>query len=284
VILGIMQGRLLPPEGNTIQAFPRARWAEEPALAAQVGLSTIEWIWDSWGLEVNPLGSDEGISRIQALARASGIEVRSVCADYFMDQTLVRAGSERSSRLAHLLALIARAARLGARRVVLPFVDSSEIRTTEEEAEVAGLVLEAAVEAERHGVELHLETSLSPEAFRRLLDRADHPAIRVNYDAGNSASLGYRPEEELDAYGHRLGSVHVKDRKLRGGTVPLGLGDADLPGLFRRLRRLRYEGDFILQVARGRAGEEVAWARANRARVERLWDEAQREEQRWISA
>jgi hexulose-6-phosphate isomerase len=283
-MLGIMQGRLLPPEGGRIQAFPRERWAEEFALAAEAGLRAIEWIWDSWGLDVNPLGTDEGIARIQALSRESGVEVRSVCADYFMDAPLVRAGSGRSSRLAELWQLIGRAARLPARRIVLPFVDASAIATREEEKEVADLLLEAAPEAQRQGIELHLETSLAPEAFRRLLDRADHPAVRVNYDAGNSASLGYRPGEELDAYGHRLGSVHVKDRRLHGGTVPLGLGDADLPALFARLRRLRYDGDFVLQVARGRAGEEVDWARANRARVERLWDDAGREEKRWISA
>jgi hexulose-6-phosphate isomerase len=173
---------------------------------------------------------------------------------------------------------------LGAGRIVLPFVDASAIRSREEEREVADAVLLAAREAAAAGVELHLETSLDPEAFARLLSLAEHPAIRVNYDAGNSASLGYRPEEELAAYGHRLGSVHVKDRRLNGGTVPLGEGDADLAGLFRALRRLGYTGDFVLQVARGKAGEEVAWARGNRERVERLWADAQEEAARWISA
>jgi hexulose-6-phosphate isomerase len=95
-----------------------------------------------------------------------------------------------------------------------------------------------------------------------------HPSIKVNYDSGNSSSLGYRPAEEFAAYGKRVGSVHIKDRVCGGGTVPLGEGDADFPALFEALRRVEYRGDFILQVARGPEGDEVAWARTNRAFVE----------------
>ena len=36
----------------------------------------------------------------------------------------------------------------------------------------------------------------------------------VNYDTGNSASLGYDPSEEISVYGHRIINVHIKDRKL----------------------------------------------------------------------
>ena len=70
--------------------------------------------------------------------------------------------------------------------------------------------------------------------------------------------LGYRPDNELATYGDRVFSVHVKDRLLGGTTVPLGTGDADLPGAFRALGRAGYVGDFILQTARaddGRHGE-----------------------------
>jgi len=90
-----------------------------------------------------------------------------------------------------------------------------------------------------------------------------HPRIKVNYDAGNSASLGYRPAEEFNAYGSRVGSVHLKDRRLGAGTVPLGEGDADFDELFGALSVVGYRADFILQVARGTEGDELEWARRN---------------------
>ncbi len=92
--------------------------------------------------------------------------------------------------------------------------------------------------------------------------------VKVNYDSGNSASLGYRPDDEFAAYGARVGSVHIKDRVRAAATVPLGTGDADFDALFDACE-IGYDGDFVLQVARGSAGDEVAWARANREFVRR---------------
>jgi L-ribulose-5-phosphate 3-epimerase len=95
--------------------------------------------------------------------------------------------------------------------------------------------------------------------------------IKVNYDSGNSASLGFVPGEEFAAYGHRIGSVHIKDRVRGGGTLPLGTGDADLPAVFAALKKIDYQGDITLQVARSEPGQEVAWARLNREFVAHYW-------------
>jgi hexulose-6-phosphate isomerase len=186
-----------------------------------------------------------------------------------MDFAFVRAAeAEREERLERLAWLMRQATRIGVTRMVLPFVDQSAIRDAADlEAAVAALE-RALPTAEACGVELHLETSLSPDGFSALLSRLPHPFIKVNYDSGNSSSLGYRPAEEFAAYGQRVGSVHIKDRVRGGSTVPLGEGDADFPALFDALRRFEYRGDFILQVARGPEGDEVAWARKNRAFVE----------------
>jgi hexulose-6-phosphate isomerase len=126
--------------------------------------------------------------------------------------------------------------------------------------------------AEETGIEIHLETSLGPAEFAKLLNCVPHPKLRVNYDSGNSASLGYSPTNEFAAYGDRIGSVHIKDRVLNGGTVPLGTGSADFPALFSCLERIEYRGDFTLQVARGTPGDEVAWAKRNLAFVRRYWN------------
>jgi L-ribulose-5-phosphate 3-epimerase len=263
--VGIMQGRLLPPVEGRIQAFPAGQWAEEFPRAREAGLTAIEWIYETHGRSGNPLCTDEGISHMQALGAAEGVAVRSVCADYFMELPLVRVTDrERAERLAHLGWLIERCrlARIG--RIVLPFVDASSLRTADEQDQLVETLAEIVPVAEAAGVELHLETSLGPAAFGAFLDRVPHRSIRVNYDSGNSASLGYHPVEEFAAYGERIGSVHVKDRVRGGSTVPLGTGDADFPAFFEGLGALRYQGDIILQAARGAPGAEVEWARQNR--------------------
>ena len=106
-------------------------------------------------------------------------------------------------------------------------------------------------------------SALSAADFAALLSRIGDPRVKVNYDSGNSASLGFLPREEFAAYGSRVGSVHLKDRRRGAGTVPLGEGDANFDALFDALAKHRYRGDFILQVARGAPGDELAWTRTN---------------------
>lgn len=265
--IGIMQGRLVPPIANRIQAFPAEAWREEFARAESAGLASIEWIYESYGRDVNPLCSESGVAELRGLSDLHGVAVRSVCADFFMEEPLVRAGAELPARIAHLQWLIAQCRAAGIGRVVLPFVDASDVRTAGEEIELIEALGRVEPAATAAGIELHLEMAFDPGRFAALLARLPE-TIRVNYDSGNSASLGYDPREEFAAYGDRIGSVHVKDRVRGGGTVPLGTGDADLPAFFGELRRIGYAGDIILQVARGDTGQEVEWARRNRAFVE----------------
>src|SRR5580693_2352947 len=84
-----MQGRLVPPEDGRFQSFPRQRWRDEFALAAAVGLDTIEWIWDAYGENENPLGTDAGIGEMQRLCGVHRVAIESICADWFMDFPLV---------------------------------------------------------------------------------------------------------------------------------------------------------------------------------------------------
>jgi len=262
--IAIMQGRLLPPQAGRFQCFPRGEWRNEFALAASAGLNGIEWIFDAYGEDVNPLANDTGTTEMLSLSQQTGIVVRSLCADYFMDKPFLRSGELERQRLVEKMRwLLSRCKLAQIRRIVIPFVDNSRIENRDEEGQVISILQSILPFAEANEIELHLETSLAPEPFADLLGRCDHPLVRVNYDSGNSASLGYVVADEFAAYGSRVGSVHIKDRKRGGGTVPLGTGDADLPALFQSLARMNYNGDYVLQIARSEPGREVPWAVQN---------------------
>ncbi len=270
--LGIMEGRLVPPEDGRFQCFPREQWESEFAHAAQVPFDYIEWVYDLYGHDVNPLGNAAGIERLKKLAESTGVSIRSVCADYFMDKPLVRCNQqELDERLRELQRLMRNGRSIGVGRVVIPFVDASAIRSQDDFVAVQDALKAAMPFAEETGLEIHLETSLGPAEFAKFLDGIPHPMLKANYDSGNSASLGYAVADEFAAYGERIGSVHIKDRVLKGGTVPLGTGNADFTALFSGLGKLGYRGDFTLQVARGTPGDEVAWAKQNLAFVRKHW-------------
>jgi len=241
------------------------RWKEEFSLAAEASLDAIEWIYDFSGEDENPIGTDDGLAEMRRLAEECNIAVVSVCADYFMECPLAKADAiESKERIDKLLWLLDRCKLAGVRRVVIPFVDNSRIDNDADEARAVEVLRRVLGYAEGANTELHLETSLDPQRFASLLDKLPHPYLKANYDAGNSASLGYDVLEEIAAYGARIGSVHIKDRVRGGGTVPLGTGNADIPLVLSELFRIGYKGDFVMQIARGEAGKELPWIRHNR--------------------
>jgi len=260
-----MQGRLVPPVDGELQAFPLENWADEFPFAVQASLDCIEWIFDLGTEDQNPIYHDNGLAQLKSLSEAHGIEIRSVCADYFMRRPLLDvAENERQADLKTLRKLIGNAATLGANRVVIPFVDNSSIKTKRDQEIVIENLQDVSPYAGGLGVELHLEADFGPTDFARFMEEIGDRNVKVNYDSGNSSGLGFLPHEELMAYGNFLGSVHIKDRVLGGTSVPLGTGSADFESLFSQLARLDYDGDIILQAARGEEGDEVRWAQKNR--------------------
>jgi L-ribulose-5-phosphate 3-epimerase len=254
--IGVMQGRLLPPVGGRIQAFPGEEWEREFDIAAEVGLQSIEWIYET-PIALNPLSSRQGISRIRAATARTQVKVEYVCADYFMEFPLVRTTRDQKAAAQKVLsALIDRCAECGVIGIEIPCVDNSAIRHADEFDEVVAVIEPLLPRAERLGVTIGLETSLGPSDFRDLLGRFQGGPVRANYDSGNSASLGYLPHEEFEAYGHAINNVHIKDRVLGGSTVPLGTGAADIPLVLELLQERDYAGGLILQVARGENGKE----------------------------
>ena len=257
--IGIMQGRLSPRVNGKIQAFPMEHWAGEFSHAATLGLSSIEWILET-PLETNPLWSDEGLARIQEQIHKTGVRVDFVCADYFMESPLMRMSPDGLKRnQSVLIKAIDHSAALGAKGIEIPCVDASEIRSRQDEDELASAIAPCLEHAAKQNIQLGLETSLPPDRFRDLIDRISHPFLKANYDSGNSASLGYDPAEEIGAYGGWINNVHIKDRLRGGSTVPLGCGDADIAKVLRLLKGADYRGDFVLQAARG--ADDVAAAR-----------------------
>lgn len=273
--IGTMQGRLVPKEEGRFQSFPAQRWRDEFANARQAGTACIEWIYEEPNEDKNPLRTDEGQAEMRKLSAETGTQVWSICADYYMTRRLITPDAKADAgAVEHLSWLLERAARLGVTYIVIPFVDSSSLKTQAERDALPGAFSTLLPKAAKLGVELHLETDLPPQPFAALLEKVGHSHLKANYDSGNSSSLGFDPEEELTVLAPWLGSVHIKDRVLGSSTVPLGTGNADLPTVMRKIREADFKRWFILQVARGEEGQEVPWCAANREYVERLWREA----------
>lgn len=263
--IGVMQGRLLPKYKGRYQAHPVGYWQDEFPIAAKLGLNCIEFILDFNDAEVNPLLTADGNREIKRVVDKTNIHVHSVCADYFMEAPLHSADKAVVKSSQNTLSeLIKHCADLGISDIVIPCVDQSSLTDAsaiERFQEGISPLFPLAIDA---SLNLSLETDLAPQDFGNLLKKLNSTCIKVNYDTGNSAALGYDPQEELAVYGNAISDVHIKDRLLSGGSVKLGTGNANLPAFFTELAKLNYSGPIILQAYRDDEGinifrEQLTW-------------------------
>jgi len=253
-----MQGRLLPKYNGRYQAHPLGYWQDEFFISKEIGIDCIEFILDFNDFNHNPLIKNGGTDEIQSIIEETGVEVRSICADYFMEAPLHAKNSKLAkSSVELLIVLLNNASKLGVKDIVIPCVDQSSLSNKAEVTRFVNNLTPAIELAEKNQINLSLETDLAPEAFLRLLNLCDSKIVTVNYDIGNSAALGYDPIEELNTYGERISDIHIKDRILSGGPICLGDGSADFSTFFKKLKEFNYQGPFIMQAYRDDEGVEI---------------------------
>ncbi|MDB2469181.1 sugar phosphate isomerase/epimerase [Alphaproteobacteria bacterium] len=256
--LGVMQGRLVPKYQGNYQAFPVGYWTDEFFIAEKLGLDLIEFILDYNDAELNPLLRDDGIEQIKFLMQQTGVFVESICADYFMQAPLHSENlNTAQSSVRVLKRLINNAAALKITDIVIPCVDASSLKTASSQERLVTALNEMTLTIETANINLCLETDLSPPLFFNLLDQLPSKNVTVNYDIGNSASLGFDPEEEIKYYGHRITDVHIKDREFAGNSVLLGKGASRFKTVFSLLAAANYEGPFIMQAYRDDEGLDL---------------------------
>ena len=249
--IGIMQGRLSPRRNKAIQAFPLDSWCEEFPLAKEIGFSIFEWVLDFESVDANPLLSPEGRKEINAAKSQYGVDVPSVCCDYFMEVPFTAESlSVRLQAQGMLAELIRICPEVGIRYIELPLIGKASIEEEVARNTVARLLADLGPLAYAHKVLLILELSLQPRELGLFMNALGEGPFGVNYDLGNSAYWGYSPKEEFAAYGSRIANVHIKDCTQKDYSVPLGLGDVDFELCFDLMRGACYRGDFILQTAR----------------------------------
>lgn len=263
-LIGIMQGRLSRPQQGKIQSFPWNHWQQEFFRAKEIGLQLIEFVYDYHNNEQNPLMTSRGCAEIMSLVDETGVVVRSVCADYFMEKPIHSASmEERKESISLLEFLISQAKSIGVTNIIIPCVDQSSLRSEGDAERLKNALENIHPILEKSGINIALETDLSPQNFLKLLMDLNLPCVTVNYDTGNSASLGYSAKEELAAYGRYISSIHIKDRVLGGSTVQFGKGSVNFTSFFKELKRVDYPGFFIIQGARGNDDVDVVLRQFN---------------------
>ena len=249
--IGFMQGRLCDMVDGKIQAFPWEDWESEFSSAYEIDLGLMEWTLDQEDLYQNPLMTISGQEKIRSLCQKHQMSIPSLTGDCFMQAPFWKATDSLESELKKdFVAICDACSEIGIEMIVIPLVDNGSLENIERETKLIDFLLTLKSFFEEKNLKILFESDFRPDELRRFIGKLPEDLFGVNYDIGNSAALGFNSIEEFSAFGSRILNVHVKDRVLGGTTVSLGSGDADFETVFSGLKKIKYQGNYILQTAR----------------------------------
>lgn len=226
---GVMQGRFTEKGGFYPQQFPWSNWEQEFDIAHRCGVDCIEWMFNGERYDENPMWTEQGRAAIRAAEERTGVTVRSMCANYFMDHALDGSGAP------DVLARLVKAGEaLGLDHIVLPLFGASEITDGARLRELFG-VIGGLLSGRR--IAVCIESDMPIDDQLSLCAGVAGNKVGICYDVGNAAGNGYdyvRDIKKADEMG-ALFEVHLKDKPYGGNSVMLGQGAVDFRSVFRAL-------------------------------------------------
>jgi sugar phosphate isomerase/epimerase len=129
--------------------------------------------------------------------------------------------------------------KLKAKVMLLPFFGKGALTTHAEMDYVGDALKELAPEAQKAGITMGLEDTISAEDNVRIMDRAGNPkSLLVYYDVGNSTRGGFDVVREIKWLGgKRICQVHLKDN-----PGYLGDGKIDFPKVVQAMTDIGFAG------------------------------------------
>ena len=127
---------------------------------------------------------------------------------------------------------------LEARVILLPFFGKGALTTRPEMDYVGDVLREIAPEAEKAGVILGLEDTISAEDNVRIMERTKSQAVLTYYDVGNSTQGGFDVLKEV----HWLGRDRICQFHLKDNPHYLGEGKIDFPQIVKAIDDIGFKG------------------------------------------
>ncbi len=247
------------------KALPKeASWKERFQLAKELGFSFIELSIDETYERLARLDwSDETISHLRETMSETGVRLHSICLSGHRRYPF---GSSQQSKRQKAKEMMVKAIQL-AHKLSIPIIQVvgydvyyEEKSMASREAFIEGLKSSVKLASE-YGIVLSIEVMDDPfmnsiTKFLEIKQQIHSPYLQVYPDLGNlSAWPENNPGVELERGIDCITSVHLKDTypvtsesSGQFRDVPFGQGCVDFLGLLKHLKRLEYDGTFLIEM------------------------------------
>jgi hexulose-6-phosphate isomerase len=267
--LGIYE-KALPPDTS---------WREKLEIARDAGFDFIEISVDETDLRLSRLdwNQEERISLVKDIAE-TGVRIPSMCLSGHRKFPL---GSEDSAIREKALEIMKKAIELavdlGIRNIQLAGYDvyytAGNVNTR---LNFLNGLKQATAWASKAEVMLSMEIMDHPlmNSISRFLEYAEEissPWFTVYPDVGNLSAWGNDVEKEFTRGIHKVSAIHLKDTLAVSGVfngkfkeVPFGEGCVDFPLFFSILKKLNYQGPFLIEMWTEKSEDPIAEIRKAR--------------------
>ena len=204
-------------------------------LAARLGFDGVQV---SFGRKIvddrMPLDNPEILVRYLNLSRQYKIPIDGTCVDRLHDNGL------KNDKLAvkWVQDSIRLTKALNSKVLLLPFFGQRALQTRDEMDYVGDVLRDLGPDAEKAGVALGLEDTISAEDNVRIMERSRSKSVLVYYDVGNSTKAGFDVVKEIRWLGKdRICQFHLKDN-----PHYLGEGSIQFPPIMQAIRDIGFTG------------------------------------------
>jgi sugar phosphate isomerase/epimerase len=181
-----------------------------------------------------PLDNPEMIAQMKALSRQHKIPIDGTCVDRLHDDGLK---SEKAA-VQWVRDAIRITQAIGTQVALLPFFGKWSLQTPAEMDYTGDALRDLGPEAEKAGVILGLENTISAEDNVRIMERSRSKAVLVYYDVGNSTNRGFDIVKEIRWLGKdRICQMHLKDN-----PNYLGEGKIQFPAVMQAIGAIGFTG------------------------------------------
>ncbi len=202
---------------------------ESVALAKKIGFDGVQ-ISVGRKMELNDKALQQAFL---AESKSAGFPLTSLCLD------ILHVNGLKSDPLGQrwVAECIPIAKAMGVKVVLVPFFGKWALKTQAEIDYVGDALKEVAPAAEKAGVILGLEDTISARDNVRIMERSKSPAVLTYYDVGNSTGNGFDIIEEIRWLGRaRICEVHLKDN-----PNYLGQGKINFPAVVDALSDIGFD-------------------------------------------
>ena len=232
---------------------------DEFSLIEQLGFNGIEWIYDKKSEYSNPILNSNEYSKIQSLSKKYNVSLENIVFDWFITHPLLKKDDiSLSTKIQKIIDLLDYSEKIGFQRVIFPLLEGNSIHDSNEMDLFLKIFSDDILPTlNLKKLEIHFETSMSPNHEFNFINKLDNSQTKLCFDMGNSASLGFDCSEVLNKISPFLGSVHIKDRSINGGTVPLGEGSVNFLKVFTILNKIKFSGPISFQAYRDKNSNNI---------------------------